>query len=467
MQFDITRTEGKRIVLGVHQFFPYFSAGTEVLTLSTAQALRAAGYTVEIITAKPSDVMSIKTSSYMHDGFTVHQLEIPFMAGRFSSTTLLEEYQNSSVYAPFKKILDKIKPDLVHFFHLKNLSTSALQACFDLKIPTVFTPTDYWVNCRSCQLVKPWGKDECSGPNFLAGNCLKHIAINQKGGLIRATLRLIPQAVFSALTFCAYPLKNSRVGKFSHPMRDLASRNKKISEALLKIDKILPPTLFIEELLLKSGIPKPKIKRLRYGIQSPIIFPTESQHSSIEERKPRIGFIGTLTEHKGCHIFLQALKKLPDADAEFVIYGDTQQNPEYFKKLEVIIGSDKRVRFMGTFPHQRIGNVLQALDTLVIPSTWRENAPLVLLNALACGTPVIASNVTGITEYLGEGDNVTVFCPGNSLELAQQLAARLALLNEPAHNRGIGRIAGEPLHAYISVLSGVYEELIQAHEELE
>lgn len=117
---------------------------------------------------------------------------------------------------------------------------------------------------------------------------------------------------------------------------------------------------------------------------------------------------------------------------------------------------------MGTFPHENIGNILSSLDALVIPSTWRENAPLVLLNALACGTPVIASDVTGITEYLGKDDNVAVFEPGNARQLAQRIESRLAMVNDPAHNQSQGRMAGESLDAYVNVLSGVYAELIKS-----
>lgn len=464
MQSERLFAEGRRILLCVHQFFPYFSAGTEVLTLSTARALKIRGYTVEIITAKLEATESIKVSSYTYEEMTIHQLHIPFAAGRMSGNKLLEEYDNPSVYTPFIKLLDKLKPDLVHFFHLKNLTTSALKACFDKSIPTVYTPTDYWLSCRSCQLVKPWGSNECNGPKLLAGNCLKHVAINQRHGATQAVLKATPQLVFSSLIIAASALTYTPFKKSVSPLTALSKRSKAITEALTKVDRMLPPTLFIENLLLNSGIPKNKIRRLRYGIQSPNSCPKEFTTPTPAEKNTRIGFIGTLTEHKGCHVFMQAIKLLPHAEIDFVIYGDRQQYPAYVSFLESIIQKDKRVRFAGTFPHEKIGDILNSLDALVIPSTWRENAPLVLLNALACGTPVIASDVTGITEYLGEGDNVTVFPPGNARQLALVIESHLALINDRAHNQGKGRIAGEPLDAYISALSGVYAEIINSHE---
>jgi len=458
--------DGKRILLCVHQFFPLFSAGTEVLTLSTAQSLRACGYTVEIVTAKLSDIQTPNMSSYRYQDFLVHQLDIPYRLG--SSDTILNEYKNSAVTIPFKQLLDEFKPDLVHFFHLKSLTISALQACFDYKIPTVYTPTDYWITCRACQLVKPWGKTECSGPSPLSGNCLKHITMNRKTGAIRRIVGLIPSALFSALIFASSWFTATQFKKFAQVLRDLANRNQTIYDNLIRVDRILPPTLFIETLLLNSGLPQNKITRLRYGIQPPLIYRSEAAPKLSARRRPTIGFIGTLVEHKGCHIFAEAIQSIPDANVDFIIYGDTHQNPDYIKKLESIIQSDSRVRFMGTFPHEQIGNILHSMDALVIPSTWRENAPLVLLNALACGTPVIASNVTGITEYLGATDNVTLFEPGDARQLAERLVSRLALVSDPAHNQDAGRIAGEPMHAYVSTLSSVYASLIHtSHEELE
>ncbi|QXI04663.1 glycosyltransferase [Pseudomonas tensinigenes] len=462
MQSDKPLAIGKRILLCVHQFFPFFSAGTEVLTLSTAQALRAQGHQVEIVTAKLDDIESLERSTYVYKDFTVHQFNIPYAPGKFSRTRMIDEYHNASIYQPFRVLLEQLKPDLVHFFHLKNLTIAALNACFDEKIPTVYTPTDYWISCRSCQLVKPWGKAECTGPNLLAGNCLKHVAINNKKGTTRTLLALTPQLMFSSIALTASTLINTPLKRLVSPLVDLSNRKKVITEALLKVDRILPPTLFIEKLLLQTGLPQSRIQRLRYGIQPPLIHPKEPDLATPTKTTATFGFIGTLTEHKGCHIFMQAIKSLPHVNARFLVYGDKQQYPEYFNTLESIIQEDKRVRFMGTFPHENIGNILSSLDALVIPSTWRENAPLVLLNALACGTPVIASDVTGITEYLGKDDNVAVFEPGNARQLAQRIESRLAMVNDPAHNQSQGRMAGESLDAYVNVLSGVYAELIKS-----
>src|SRR5207244_5432388 len=76
--------------------------------------------------------------------------------------------------------------------------------------------------------------------------------------------------------------------------------------------------------------------------------------------------------------------------------------------------------------------VMDELDFVVIPSRWYENSPLVLLNALATHTPVIVSNVEGLTEFVRDGVNGFAFERGNIASLA-------AVLRRIAEQRDCGR----------------------------
>ena len=71
------------------------------------------------------------------------------------------------------------------------------------------------------------------------------------------------------------------------------------------------------------------------------------------------------------------------------------------------------VFFRGTFPPEKMRSVLDEIDFLVIPSTWYENSPLVLLSALASHTPVIVSDVEGLTEFLEPDVNGFTFARGS------------------------------------------------------
>ena len=70
--------------------------------------------------------------------------------------------------------------------------------------------------------------------------------------------------------------------------------------------------------------------------------------------------------------------------------------------------------------------VLDGMDALVIPSRWYENSPLVLLNALASHTPVIVSDVAGMTEFVRDGVNGFAFERGSVAALADVLRRIMA-----------------------------------------
>lgn len=450
-----------RILLCVHQFFPDFSAGTEVLVLSTAKALEAIGYVVHIATGAVTNSKTASLDTYCFQGFTIHRINTPYEQGSFDAETVLSEYENRDISWLFSAVLEQFSPDLVHFFHFKNLTLSCLQECLNRSIPTAFTPTDYWLTCRTCQLLKPWGEPECNGPEKLAGNCLRHIIINTKRTALVSLAKKLPGFCFSALALFLTKIRLPESSKIQRLSIDLKERKPRIFSYLDKIDALFPPTRSLENTLLAGGINPSKIQRLRYAIEQPVADDTLIA-TSRSSRTFKVGFIGTLVEHKGCHVLLSALKSMPPCEMEINIYGALEHYPAYVDTLKSIVGEDERVRFCGTFPSDDIGNVLGQLDVLVIPSTWRENAPLVLLNAIASGTPVIASDVEGITEYLNPTDDVTLFTAGNSRELAQRLHERYKA-QRTAHTRTprAARVAGNPLSTYANVLDSAYNRLIQ------
>ncbi|MEI2829308.1 glycosyltransferase [Pseudomonas mosselii] len=450
-----------RILLCVHQFFPTFSAGTEVLVLSTANALRNVGYEVRIVTGAVTNESRVSTDTYTFQGFTVHRISSPYQPGSFDAETALREYENDEISPHFNAILDIFSPDLVHFFHFRNLTLSCLQACLVRSIPTAFTPTDFWLACRTCQLLKPWGQPECTGPERLAGNCLRHTLINSKRRPLVSLAKVMPGLLFSTLALLLTKSRLLKHSRFNRLSIDLMQRETRILSHLEKIDLLFPPTRSLLQRLQTGGIASSKIIPLRYAIEPPVV--DDHIIATSKSQQPfTVGFIGTLVEHKGCHVLLSALKKIPSCNIEARIYGDTQHYPAYVDSLMSIADNDERIRFLGTFPPDTIGNVLNELDVLIIPSTWRENAPLVLLNAIASATPVIASDVQGITEYLSSDDDVALFPSGDSRKLAQLLVERCHTGKATGKKASPAtRVAGSGLATYANILDSAYNRLIQ------
>ena len=185
-----------------------------------------------------------------------------------------------------------------------------------------------------------------------------------------------------------------------------------------KVDRVLVATSFMEEKFLEFGLEKSKISKLTFGIESNDIM----VYSGGKGRKRilTIGFIGTLYFHKGADILLRAVRLVPShLPISIRLYGSLEQFPEYVKQLKTIAGNDQRIEFCGTFPKDRIGEIFEGLDILVVPSLWHENSPLVIHSAQAAGVPVVASNTGGMNEIIREDLNGFLFERGDAQGLSK------------------------------------------------
>jgi glycosyltransferase involved in cell wall biosynthesis len=189
---------------------------------------------------------------------------------------------------------------------------------------------------------------------------------------------------------------------------------------LNSLKAILAPTRIMVETLRKFGVAGALIEHVPYGIDQSGFVATERISSGPDFV---FGFIGTLARHKGCHLLIKAFRRLSTDSARLRIYGKKEDYPDYVRELEAEANGDPRIEFCGTFPNAEIGRVLDAIDTLVVPSVWYENAPLVVSSALAARRPVIASDFPGMAEIIRDGENGLLFPPGDVGELFSRLKA--------------------------------------------
>ncbi len=130
---------------------------------------------------------------------------------------------------------------------------------------------------------------------------------------------------------------------------------------------------------------------------------------------PVIGTVGRLHTQKGHRYLLAAaaeLVKLHPA-LKFVIIGDGELRGE-LEQEAARLGVAANVIFAGA--RTDIAAQLRAMDIFVLPSLW-EGLPLVLLEAMAAGLPIVATGVDGVKEILTDGKNALLVPPGNPIEL--------------------------------------------------
>lgn len=106
--------------------------------------------------------------------------------------------------------------------------------------------------------------------------------------------------------------------------------------------------------------------------------------------------VGRLIELKGHHLIIEALRSLPDC--HLIVAGDGPEE-RGLKRLAAESGVCKRVTFAGSLPQEDLRGLYQAADVLVLASS-REGWANVLLESMACGTPVVATNLWGTPEVV-------------------------------------------------------------------
>jgi glycosyltransferase involved in cell wall biosynthesis len=137
---------------------------------------------------------------------------------------------------------------------------------------------------------------------------------------------------------------------------------------------------------------------------------------------PTVFFLARLDRthyFKGLHLLIDAVARLPDAI--LVVGGDGEWRAQYQARADVSLGT--RARFVGDVPDDSLAAYYRAADVVALPSVDRTEAfGLVLLEALACGTPVVASRLPGVRTLVDEGRTGYLVEPGNVDELAHKIA---------------------------------------------
>lgn len=438
-----------KIVLGVHQFFPDHGAGTEVLTLELARGLRLRGHDVRVMTAAPQIDQPLTMDPRFvldnYDGFPVHRLH--YGLGGWQNLIMVERKAPVRVRL-VRDLLASLNPDIVHFNHIMGFTPDAIPAAKKLGFPVLFTPTDFWTICPRYTLFKPGQRQVCNGQTDPA-QCLLCFR------------PMPPSAARILLTLCGGPF--GPLIPRGPGLSLLRGWTREMMASVNQADAMLPSTRFLARMLIGYGMEETKVRVTPYGVdvgELPEALPLP--HRFTEETPLEIGFIGTLSETKGPHVIMEALHHLGEErrNLRCSVYGRMDDSSAYCNNLkELARPLGEHVRFRGTFPHEEIGARLRGFHLLVVPSIWYESAPLVLVSGLNAGTPLVVSDLGGLTEMISEPRYGRSFTPGDGASLARVLKE---FLDSPdtiramrENMRGLGRTTDD----YVEDMETLYFRL--------
>lgn len=185
--------------------------------------------------------------------------------------------------------------------------------------------------------------------------------------------------------------------------------------------------------LAPPGLTLPPMRTLRNGVDLKAFRPADRTvaREKLDLTRPTLLSVGHLVERKGHHMVIEALKTLQDADLLVVGEGPERRALEQQVRTS---GLEGRVRILGSLPHETLYEVYSAADALVLASS-REGWPNVLLEAMACGTPVVATNVWGSGEVVGAPEAGVVVDERSAPALARAAAGLLADLPDRGATR--------------------------------
>ena len=168
--------------------------------------------------------------------------------------------------------------------------------------------------------------------------------------------------------------------------------------AARKAASVITVSQALKDRLVDLGVEKSHIQVLRNGIDLELFRPMPGESRQVGRRK--LLSVGNLLLFKGHGFVIEALRYLPECDLVVVGTGPDRQKLE---RIAQESGVSERVRFAGGMNQEALRNEYATSDVLVLASS-REGWPNVLLEAMACGTPVIATRVGGTSEIVTSRD---------------------------------------------------------------
>ena len=373
-----------------YTYFPDAVGGTEVFVEDLSLALASLG--VESVVCAPGS----ETRSYDRGTTRVHRIRGE--GGKLSVNYCYGEGDSVAASA-FQQVLDLEHPQVVHVHaHSPMVSMRLARQVKAAGIPLVFSYHTAAATCQRGTMLR-WGEVPCSGRLSTSGcsSCIAH-----SRGMPKPLARMvgrIPPAVDGALR--ALDLEGGPWTALR--MSGLVARKHAATHAFLHLaDTIVAPSPWVMAVLLANGIPERRLFLCGHGVDRPEMMarPRRRPGSAL-----RIIALSRLEANKGLDVLVDAIAGDPTLDVTLDMYGQSEfpEGDSYSNRLRQRIASDSRTRLLPPIPHGEVLSMMSEYDILAVPSQGFETGPLVVLEAFASGTPVLGSNLAGISDRVTDG----------------------------------------------------------------
>jgi len=178
-----------------------------------------------------------------------------------------------------------------------------------------------------------------------------------------------------------------------------------------KTSCIVAGSSFVKQTLVDQGVAPEKIRVNPYGVDCQRFRVSRHRHSG----PLRFLFVGGINARKGVQLLIDAWRKLSTAGAELWLVGGASKN--VLELLPDLPG----LRYLGRVPNEEVAELMQQCDVFVFPSYF-EGLALVILEAMACGLPVITTSASGGCDVITDGKDGWIIGPGDLTGLVDRMS---------------------------------------------
>jgi len=349
----------------------------------------------------------------LFDNASIPERRTPATSVRLAMSTV---WSRDSV-AKIEAAIERFQPGVVHFHNtLPLVSPAGYYAARRQHVRTVQTLHNYRIMCPNALLFRDGGPcEDCIG-RTVAWPGIRHKCYRDSTG----------QSAVVAATTAAH--------------RIFGTWNR-------AVDQYVALTEFSRQKFIEGGLPESKIT-----VKPNFL---DSAPEPKGERGDAFLFVGRLAESKGIHSMLEAWtsQRLP-FDLRIAGGGPLEAT------VEAAANAVPAITALGMLTPDQVIEEMQTARALVYPSTWYENFPMTLVEAFACGLPVIAARLGAMAEIIEDGRTGLLYTPGDAHDLACKVQwatanpTELKQMGKAARAEYDARYTGERNYAHLMRVYG-------------
>lgn len=400
-------------ILSINKFY-YLRGGSETYFFSLNSMLAEKGHEIIPFSMKDSRNVSTPYEEYFIDNINYNKAD--FLKNLRNAFSAIYSFNAKT---KIKRLLNDTKPDLAHFHLFQHqLSPSILKAVHDFGLPIVNTVHDLKPLCPNYKMLNK---------GAICEKCKRHKYFHCVSN------KCIKGSFSGSMTACLEAYLNWIIGSYKN------------------IDAFIAPSNFLRNKFIEYGYSPEKLFYIPNYVKSELFEPCYSSGNYFI-------FFGRLIEEKGIETLIKAMRQVKGTDLYIIGDGPLKDS------LNTLINNYglTNVKIIGHQTGRALKDLIENCKFSIMPSEWYENSPFAVLESMACGKPVIASDIGGLPEIVDNNRTGLLFSPCNHDELAEKINSliddshRLISMGKEGRE-DVNRKFNEKLH---------YEKINQLYEKL-